>query len=49
MKKQEISQKKNKESYKKSYKKPLLIRYQKLTSITAGFVSGVPLLGCTRF
>ena len=34
---------------KKDYKKPLLIRYQKLTSITAGFVSGVPLLGCTRF
>jgi len=46
MKKQETSKKKD----KKSYKKPMLIRYQKLTSITAGFVpaSGVS-LGCTRF
>ena len=49
MKKQETSQKKNKESYKKSYKKPLLIRYQKLTSITAGNGSAVVPLGCTRF
>ena len=43
MKKQETTQKKN----KKTYKKPLLIRYQKLTSIVAENGSGE--LGCTRF
>ena len=47
MKKQESSQKK----IKKSYKKPLLIRYQKLTSVVAGGINGSPPapLGCTRF
>jgi len=44
MKEQETTQKKN----KKAYRKPLLIRYQKLTSVIAGNGSGGE-LGCTRF
>jgi len=31
---------------KKAYQKPLLIRYEQLTSVIA---NGSPLLGCTRF
>jgi|WetSurMetagenome_2_1015567.scaffolds.fasta_scaffold02486_11 hypothetical protein len=44
-KKEKTEQKKN----KKSYKKPILIRYQKLTSITTGTATSGPGLGCTRF
>ena len=44
-KKEKSEQKKD----KKSYIKPILIRYQKLTSIIAGTATSGAILGCTRF
>jgi len=46
MKQKEASHKES----KKSYQKPVLTRYEKLTSVIAGNGSnGTPVLGCTRF